>query len=118
MPTVLERVLQQALRHTLQPPWAPTCSAGSDGCRPGCSAPQAMARAQQYGAAGYAWGVDVDREKCFDRVHHDKLMRLVKDRVRDRRGLQRIERDLQAGALTGAGVEATGEEPPHGGLGG
>jgi RNA-directed DNA polymerase len=59
--------------------------------------------------------VDLDLEKCFDRVNHDKLMRLVKGRVSDRRVRQLLDRYLKAGALTGDSFEATPEETPPGG---
>jgi RNA-directed DNA polymerase len=64
---------------------------------------------------GDSGGVALDVEKCFDRVNHDQLMSLVNARVADRRGLPRIDRDLQAGALTDEGLEATVEGTPHGG---
>ena len=115
IPTVLDRFLQQALLQVLQPQWDPTFSGGSYGFRPGRSAHQAIARAQQYVEEGYDWVVDLDLEKFFDRVNHDKLMSLVKERVRDRRVLQLIDRYLKAGALTGDGFEATVEGTPQGG---
>jgi RNA-directed DNA polymerase len=115
IPTVLDRFLQQALLQVLQPEWDQTFSEGSYGFRPGRSAHQAIARAQAYLEEGYSWVVDLDLEKFFDRVNHDKLMRLVKDRVKDRRGLQLIDRYLKAGALTGDGFEATTEGTPQGG---
>ena len=88
IPTVLDRFLQQALLQVLQPEWDTTFSDHSYGFRPGRSAHQAMARAQQYLEEGYAWVVDLDLEKFFDRVNQDKLMSLVKGRVADRRVLQ------------------------------
>ena len=115
IPTVLDRFLQQALLQILQPEWDQTFSEGSYGFRPGRSAHQAMACAQAYLEEGYSWVVDLDLEKFFDRVNQDKLMSLVKERVRDRRGLQLIDRYLKAGALTGEGFEATTEGTPQGG---
>jgi RNA-directed DNA polymerase len=115
IPTVLDRCLQQALLQVLQPEWDPTCSDGSYGVRPGRSAHQAIARAQAYLEAGYRWGVDWELAQCFDRVNQDKLMRLVKERITDRRVLQLMDRDLKAGALTGDGFEATPEGTPQGG---
>jgi RNA-directed DNA polymerase len=99
----------------LQPEWDTTFSDGSYGFRPGRSAHQAIARAQRQVSAGYSWVVDLDVEKFFDRVNHDKLMSLVKGRVADRRVLQLIDRYLKAGVLTDAGLEATGEGTPQGG---
>ena len=115
LPTVLDRFLQQALRQVLQPEGDKTFSDGSDGFRPGRSAHQAIARAQAYLEEGYSWVVDLDLEKCFDRVNQDKRMRLVKERRTDRRVLQRIDRSLKAGALTGNGFEVTTEGTPQGG---
>jgi RNA-directed DNA polymerase len=103
------------LLQVLQRAWDPTFSEYSYGFRPGRSAHQAVARAQQYLAEGYEWVVDLDLEKFFDRVNHDKLMSLVKGRVSDRRVLQLIDRYLKAGALTGDHLEATIEGTPQGG---
>jgi RNA-directed DNA polymerase len=108
IPTGLDRFVQQAVRQGLQPTWDPTFSAGSDGCRPGRSAHQAVAPAQRYGRAGDSGVVDLALEKFFERVTRDNLMSLVKERVADRRVLQRIDRYLKAGALTDEG-------PPPGG---
>jgi RNA-directed DNA polymerase len=115
IPTVLDRLIQQAVLQVLQPEWDTTFSDHSYGFRPGRSAHQAIARAQQYLEAGYDWVVDLDLEKFFDRVNHDKLMSVVKGRIADRRVLQLIDRYLKAGALTGDGFEATVEGMPQGG---
>jgi RNA-directed DNA polymerase len=115
IPTVLERLLQQARLQVLQPEGEQTFSEGSDGCRPGRSAHQAMARAQAYLEAGDSWVVDLELEKCLDRVTHDKRMRLVKERGKDRRVFPRIDRYLTAGARTGDGFEATPAGTPQGG---
>jgi RNA-directed DNA polymerase len=115
VPTVLDRFIQQAVLQVLQPEWDKTFSASSYGFRPGRSAHQAVAQAQRYLGEGYGWVVDLDLEKFFDRVNHDKLMSLAKKRVADRRVLQLIDRYLKAGALTDAGLEATGEGTPQGG---
>jgi RNA-directed DNA polymerase len=115
IPTVLDRLIQQAVLQVLQPEWDKTFSDHSYGFRPARSAHQAMARAQQYLEDGYDWVVDLDLEKFFDRVNHDKVMSLVKGRIADRRVLQLIERYLKAGVLTGDGFEATVEGTPQGG---
>jgi RNA-directed DNA polymerase len=115
MPTVLDRFLQQALLHVLHPAWDKTFSDGSYGFRPRRSAHQAIARAQAYLEEGYSWGVDLELEKFFDRVNHDQVMSLVKERVKARRVLHLSDRYLKAGALTGEGVEATTEGAPQGG---
>jgi RNA-directed DNA polymerase len=73
IPTVLDRLIQQAVMQVLQRRWAPTFSEHSHGFRPKRSAHQAVAKAQQYIAAGHRGVVDLDLEKFFDRVNHDKL---------------------------------------------
>ena len=74
VPTVLDRFIQQAAMQVLQRRWDRTFSEHSYGFRPGRSAHQAVAQAQQYIVAGYSWVVDLDLEKFLDRVNHDKLM--------------------------------------------
>jgi RNA-directed DNA polymerase len=115
IPTVLDRLLQQALLQVLQPAWDQPLSEGSYGFRPGRSAHQAIARAQAYLEEGDSGVVDLDLEKFFDRVNQDKLMSRVKERITDRRVLPLIDRYLKAGALTGDGFEATTDGTPPGG---
>src|SRR5664280_2516084 len=99
IPTVLDRLIQQAVMQVLQRSWNHTFSESSYGFRPGRSAHQAVARAQQHVAAGYRWVVDLDLEKFFDRVNHDKLMSQVARRVGDKRLLQLIRSWLKAGVM-------------------
>jgi RNA-directed DNA polymerase len=82
IPTVLDRLIQQAVMQVLQRRWDPTFSEHSHGFRPKRSAHQAVAQAQQYIAAGNRWVVDLDLEKFFDRVNHDKLMAALARRVK------------------------------------
>jgi RNA-directed DNA polymerase len=98
LPPGLDRFVPQAVLPGLPPRWDPTCSEGSYGFRPGRSAHQAGAQAQRYWREGDSWVVDLDLAQVFDRVNQDTLMRLVKERVADRRVLQRIDRYLTAGA--------------------
>src|SRR6266536_87163 len=86
--TVLDRFIQQAVMQVLQGRWDRTFSDHSYGFRPKRSAHQAVAQAQQYIAEGYGWVVDLDLEKFFDRVSHDKLMARIETRVGDRRLLK------------------------------
>src|SRR5215211_7699941 len=88
IPTVLDRFIQQAVMQVLQRRWDPTFSEHSYGFRPGRSAHQAVTKAQQYIAEGYGWVVDLDLEKFFDRVNHDKLMAELAQRIRDKRLLK------------------------------
>jgi RNA-directed DNA polymerase len=90
IPTVLDRFIQQAVMQVLQRRWDRTFSDHSYGFRPGRSAHQAVAQAQQYIAEGYGWCVDLDLEKFFDRVNHDKLMGQIAKRVEDKRLLKLI----------------------------
>jgi RNA-directed DNA polymerase len=90
IPTVLDRLIQQAVMQVLQRQWDRTFSESSYGFRPGRSAHQAVAQAQRYIAEGYGWCIDLDLEKFFDRVNHDKLMGQVAKRVGDKRLLKLI----------------------------
>ena len=101
IPTVLDRFIQQAVMQVLQRRWDPTFSEYSHGFRPKRSAHQAIAKAQQYIAAGNRWVVDLDLEKFFDRVNHDKLMAAIARRVTDKRGLRLIGAFLKVGVMSG-----------------
>ena len=115
IPTVLDRLIQQAVMQVLQADWDPTFSETSFGFRPKRSAHQAVERAQAYIASGYAVVVDIDLEKFFDRVNHDVLMGLVAKRVADKRILKLIRGVLTAGAMEGGLVSPTEEGTPQGG---
>src|ERR1035437_6735585 len=97
IPTVLDRFIQQAVMQVLQQRWDPGFSDHSYGFRPGRSAHQAVAQAQRYISAGYGWVVDLDLEKFFDRVNHDRLMARIAKRVDDKRLLKLIRAFLNAG---------------------
>jgi RNA-directed DNA polymerase len=115
IPSVLDRFIQQAVMQVLQRRWDPTFSDHSYGFRPGRSAHQAVAQAQQYIAAGYRWCVDLDLEKFFDRVSHDKLMGQVAKRVEDKRLLKLIRAFLNAGVMENGLVSPSVEGTPQGG---
>ncbi len=115
IPTVLDRFIQQAVLQVLQGEWDGTFSMSSYGFRPGRSAHQAVARAQEYLATGRRWVVDIDLEKFFDRVNHDLLMGLVAKRVSDKRVLRLIRGYLTAGVLADGLVGPTDEGTPQGG---
>src|SRR3990172_7339241 len=115
IPTVLDRFIQQAVMQVLQRKWDRTFSDHSYGFRPGRSAHQAVAKAQQYIAEGHRWCVDLDLEKFFDRVSHDKLMARIETRVSDRRMLKLIRAFLKAGAMESGLVSPVDEGTPQGG---
>src|SRR5690348_5812682 len=115
IPTVLDRFIQQAVMQVLQGRWDRTFSDHSYGFRPGRSAHQAVSQAQQYIAEGYRWCVDLDLEKFFDRVSHDKLMARIETRVSDQRVLKLIRAFLKAGVMEGGLVSPVDEGTPQGG---
>lgn len=115
IPTVLDRLIQQALLQVLQPEFEPEFSAHSYGFRPGRNAWQAVQRAQSYIREGRRWVVDLDLEKFFDRVNHDILMSRLARRVKDERVLKLIRRYLEAGMMSDGVVSARGEGTPQGG---
>jgi RNA-directed DNA polymerase len=115
IPTVLDRFIQQAVMQVLQRQWDPTFSASSYGFRPGRSAQQAVAQAQQYIAEGHGWCVDLDLEKFFDRVNHDRLMGQIAKRVGDKRLLKLIRAFLNAGVMENGLVSPSVEGTPQGG---
>ena len=115
IPTVLDRFVQQAVLQVLQKRWDPTFSTHSHGFRPGHSAQQAVHEAQQYIAEGHRWVVDLDLEKFFDRVNHDRLMAAVAERVADKRMLKLIRAFLEAGVMEDGLVSPLDEGTPQGG---
>jgi RNA-directed DNA polymerase len=115
IPTALDRFVQQAVMQVLQRQWDGTFSDYSYGFRPGRSAHQAVAQAQRYIAEGYGWVVDLDLEKFFDRVNHDKLMAQVAKRVEDKRLLTLTRAYLKAGVMENGLVSPSAEGTPQGG---
>jgi len=115
IPTVLDRLIQQAVMQVLQRRWDRTFSEHSYGFRPGRSAHQAVEQAQKYIAEGYRWVVDLDLEKFFDRVNHDRLMAKIAERVGDKRMLKLIRAFLMAGVLEEGLVKPVDEGTPQGG---
>jgi RNA-directed DNA polymerase len=115
IPTVVDRLIQQALLQVLQPLIDPTFSAHSHGFRPGRSAHGALLEAQQYVRAGYRTEVDVDLEKFFDRVNHDILMDRLAKRIADKPMLRLIRRYLQAGIMEYGVCSQREQGTPQGG---
>jgi RNA-directed DNA polymerase len=115
IPTVLDRLIQQALHQVLQPIFDPGFSDSSYGFRPGRGAQQAVVQAKAYVAAGKRWVLDLDLEKFFYRVNHDILMARLARKIRDKRVLRLIRRYLQAGIMESGLVSPRTEGTPQGG---
>jgi RNA-directed DNA polymerase len=115
IPTVLDRFVQQAVMQVLQRRWDRTFSEHSYGFRPLRSAHQAVEQARKYIAEGYRWVVDLDLEKFFDRVNHDRLMAKMAERIGDKRMLKLIRAFLTAGVLEEGLVNPVDEGTPQGG---
>jgi len=115
IPTVMDRMIQQALSQALTPIFDPTFSADSYGFRPGRSTHQAVERAKEHVEAGYRWVVDLDLKAFFDAVNHDVLMARVKRRVKDKRVLRLIGNYLRAGMMEGGLMSPRTEGTPQGG---
>ncbi|WJN49431.1 group II intron reverse transcriptase/maturase [Pseudomonas asiatica] len=115
IPSVVDRLIQQALHQQLTPIFDPLFSDYSYGFRPGKSAHQAVEMARAHVASGYRWCVELDLEKFFDRVNHDILMACIERRVEDKCMLRLIRRYLEAGVMSGGVVSPRQEGTPQGG---
>ena len=115
IPTVIDRLIQQALAQVLTPLFEPVFSDSSYGFRPGRRAHDAVRKAQVYINEGYGWVLDIDLEKFFDRVNHDKLMARVARVVKDRRVLKLIRKYLESGVMVNGVKVEVREGTPQGG---
>jgi len=115
IPTVIDRLVQQALHQVLTPLFEPSFSESSYGFRPRRSAQQAVLKAREYVREGRRWVVDIDLEKFFDRVNHDVMMSRLARRIKDERVLRLIRRYLQAGMMSNGLTTARREGTPQGG---
>jgi len=115
VPTVIDRMIQQAINQVLQPIFEPVFSDNSYGFRPGRSAHQAIERARSYYEEGYKYVVDIDMKAYFDTINHDKLMYLLEKRVKDRRVLRLIRLYLKSGIMEKGLFVPSSEGSPQGG---
>lgn len=114
IPTVLDRLLQQSLHQWLSPQYEPEFSANSYGFREGRNAHQAVLQAKKYLEEGKIWVIELDLEKFFDRVNHDKLMGMLAKRIADKRTLKLIRSYLNSGIMEGGMVSQRIEGVPQG----
>jgi group II intron reverse transcriptase/maturase len=115
IPNVVERTVQQAVHQVLSPHYDPTFHGSRHGFRPGRSCHTAIAEAKEHLEAGYEWVVDFDLEKFFDRVHHERLIALLEERITDRRLTRLIRQMLKAKVVMPNGVVvSTNEGAPQG----
>ncbi len=115
IPTVVDRVIQQAIAQKLTPIYEKQFSNNSYGFRPGRNAKQAVLKCKEYIEEGYTWVVDIDLAKYFDTVNHDKLMRLLSKTIKDGRVLSLIRKYLQSGVMINGVVQETEQGCPQGG---
>lgn len=115
IPTVLDRLIQQAMHQILSPIFEEEFSEYSYGFRPGRSTHQAIQQAQKHIAQGKRWVVDIDLEKFFDKVNHDILMSRIARKIQDKKALLLIRRFLQAGLMEGGLISARVQGTPQGG---
>src|SRR5690554_3353658 len=115
IPTVTDRLIQQAIAQVLSKVYDPTFSENSYGFRPNRNAHDAVRKAKEYIGEGYRWVVDMDLEKFFDKVNHDRLMSTLAKRIQDKPLLKLIRKYLQSGVMINGVVSSTLEGTPQGG---
>ena len=115
IPTLMDRMIQQAIGQELMAMYDSSFSKSSYGFRPGCNAHQAVLQARTYVKEGYSHVVDIDMAKFFDRVNHDYLMNLLSERIKDKRVLALIHRYLKAGVMIDGLATVNTEGTPQGG---
>jgi len=115
IPSVKDRVVQQAVAQKLMPIYEPLFSEGSYGYRPGRSAQDAVYKIRGYAEDGYEWAVLLDLSKYFDTLNHEKLLNLLRKEIKDERVIQLVKRFLKSGVMENGVVMATEEGSPQGG---
>ena len=115
IPTVIDRIIQQAIAQQLTPIFEPLVSDGSYGCRPGRSAQQAIRKVKEYAEQGYTTAVEIDLSKYFDTLNHELLMNMVREEVKDKRVTDLIKKYLKSGVMVEGLLVKTEEGSPQGG---
>ena len=115
IPTVIDRIIQQAISQKLMPIYEPKFSDGSYGYRPGRSAKDAISRVKEYAEEGYRYAVSLDLSKYFDTLNHERLLNLLRRDIKDERVIQIIKRYLKSGVMENGVVMETEEGSPQGG---
>ena len=115
IPTVIDRMVQQAIAQILQPMYEETFYKGSYGYRVGRSAQQAMENVKEYAEKGYQYVVEVDLSKYFDTLNHDLLLNILRRRIKDKRLIELIKKFLKSGVMDNGVIVKTEEGSPQGG---
>ena len=115
IPTVTDRVIQQAIAQQLMPIYEPKFADGSYGYRPGRSAKDAILKVKEYAEQGYTYAVSLDLSKYFDTLNHTRLLNILREDVKDERVIQMIKRYLKSGVMENGVVMETEEGSPQGG---
>lgn len=115
IPTVIDRIIQQAISQKLMPIYEPLFSDGSYGYRPGRSAKDAINRVKEYAEEGYRYAVSLDLSQYFDTLNHERLLNLLRKEIKDERVIQIIKRYLRSGVMEHGVVMETEEGSPQGG---
>ena len=115
IPTVIDRIIQQAIAQKLMPIYEPMFSDGSYGYRPGRSAKDAIQRVREYAEEGYRYAVSLDLSRYFDTLNHERLLNRLRKEIKDERVIQIIKRYLKSGVMENGVVKETGEGSPQGG---
>ena len=115
IPTVIDRMVQQAIAQVLQPMYEGTFYKGSYGYRVGRSAQQAMESVKEYAEKGYRYVVEVDLSKYFDTLNHDLLLNILRRRIKDKRLIELMKKFLKSGVMDNGVIVKTEEGSPQGG---
>ena len=115
IPTVIDRIIQQAIAQVISPIYEPKFSDGSYGYRPSRSAKEAIQKVREYADEGYKWAVCLDLSKYFDTLNHELLMNMLREDIHDKRLIELIKRYLKSGVMENGVVTKTEEGSPQGG---